>query len=286
MAIGPRLEFRQSQSLVMTPQLRQAIKLLQYSNLEAAAYVEEELERNPLLERDEHSEQVREVAAPDQRTETLDGLDASDLLRREKLPDAVEADHSNSFDAGSLGDGAPAFSREGGSGRGFDGDERSADDLAEAPRCLRDHLAEQLRLGFTDPVDRLIGAHLITLLDPAGRVAIDSASLADAMGTEPARVERVRADMQRFDPPGLFARDLRECLAAQLADRNRLDPAMQALLDNLDLLGRRELRRLMELCDVDAEDLAQMITEIRALDPKPGAGVRHRLADRHPARRA
>jgi RNA polymerase sigma-54 factor len=271
MAIGPRLEFRQSQSLVMTPQLRQAIKLLQYSNLEAAAYVEEELERNPLLERDEHSEQVREVAAPDQRTETLDGLDASDLLRREKLPDAVETDHTNSFDAGSLGDGAPAFSREGGSGRGFDGDERSSDDLAEAPRCLRDHLAEQLRLGFTDPVDRLIGAHLITLLDPAGRVAIDSASLADAMGTEPARVERVRADMQRFDPPGLFARDLRECLAAQLADRNRLDPAMQALLDNLDLLGRREMRRLMELCDVDAEDLAQMITEIRALDPKPGA---------------
>jgi RNA polymerase sigma-54 factor len=87
MAIGPRLEFRQSQTLVMTPQLRQAIKLLQFSNLEVAAYVEEELERNPLLERDERAEVLPEYSAPDQRTETLAGLDASDLIRREKLPD-------------------------------------------------------------------------------------------------------------------------------------------------------------------------------------------------------
>jgi RNA polymerase sigma-54 factor len=256
----------------MTPQLRQAIKLLQYSNIEAAAYVEEELERNPLLERDERSDEVGEFTAPDQRIENLEGLDAADLLRREKLPDVAEADHSNSFDAGSLGDGAAAFSREGGGGsRGFEDDERGPDDLAEAPRSLRDHLAEQLRLGFPDMVDRLIGAHLISLLDPAGRVVIDSAAFADALGTEPARVEQVRAQMQRFDPPGLFARDLRECLAAQLADRNRLDPAMQALLDNLDLLAKRDLRRLMELCDVDAEDLSDMIGEIRALDPKPGS---------------
>ncbi len=271
MAIGPRLEFRQSQSLVMTPQLRQAIKLLQFSNLEVTAYVEEELERNPLLERDDASETLREHVAPDQRSEALEGLDAADLLRREKLPDMVEADHANSFDAGSLGDGAPAFSRERGSASGFDGEDRGMDDLAATPRCLREHLAEQLRLGFDDPVDRLIGAHLITLLDAAGRVSIDSASLADALGAEPAQVERVRTEMQRFDPTGLFARDLRECLAAQLADRNRLDPAMQALLDNLDLLARRDLKRLQELCDVDAEDLADMIAEIRALDPKPGA---------------
>ena len=115
----------------------------------------------------------------------------------------------------------------------------------------------------------MIGAHLIALLDPAGRVAVDSATLADALGIEPARVESVRSRMQRFDPAGLFARDLRECLSAQLADRNRLDPAMQALLDNLDLLARRDLRRLRELCDVDAEDLAGMIAEIRMLDPKP-----------------
>ena len=271
MSIGPRLEFRQSQSLVMTPQLRQAIKLLQFSNLEVAAYVEEELERNPLLERDDRAEGVPEYAAPDQRKESLEGLDAADLLRQEKLPDVVEADHTNSYDSGGASDGAAAFSRDGGSGRAFEGDDRGPDDLREAPRSLREHLAEQLRLGFTDRVDRLIGAHLISLLDPAGRVTVCSTALGEALGIEPARVEGVRVRMQRFDPPGLFARDLRECLAAQLADRDRLDPAMQALLDNLDLLARRDLRRLRELCDVDAEDLADMIGEIRALDPKPGA---------------
>ena len=274
MSIGPRLEFRQSQSLVMTPQLRQAIKLLQFSNLEVAAYVEEELERNPLLERDERTDTVREAMAPDQRNEApgaLAGLDASDLLRQQKLPDAVEADHANSYDAGGPGDGAAAFTRDGGGGRGFEGDDRGPDDLREAPRSLREHLAEQLRLGFPDRVDQLVGAHLISLLDPAGRVTVCSTALGEALGIEPARIERVRCKMQSFDPAGLFARDLRECLAAQLADRNRLDPAMETLLDNLDLLARRELRRLRELCGVDAEDLADMIGEIRALDPKPGA---------------
>jgi len=135
MAIAPRLDLRQSQTLVMTPQLRQAIKLLQYSNIEVAAFVEEELERNPLLERDERADAVPEHAAPDQRTETLEGLDAADLMRREKLPDVVEADHTNSFDAGSLSDGAAAFSRDGG-GRGFDTDDRGVDDFAEAPSDL------------------------------------------------------------------------------------------------------------------------------------------------------
>lgn len=270
MAIGPRLEFRQSQALVMTPQLRQAIKLLQFSNLEVAAYVEEELERNPLLERDDRADSHLELPAPDQRTETLANLDAADMLHQEKLPDMVEADHTNSYDAGSLGDSAPAFSRDGG-GRGFETDDRGPDDLAEAPRSLREHLAEQLRLGFPDRIDRFIGAHLISLLDPAGRVTVESADLARALGVDVSRVETVRTRMQRFDPPGMFARNLRECLAAQLADLNRLDPAMQALLDNLELVAQRDLRRLREVCGVDAEDLADMLTELRALDPKPGA---------------
>src|SRR5207245_4273078 len=119
--------------------------------------------------------------------------------------------------------------------------------------------------------DRLIGAHLIALLCPAGRLTADPVAVAAALGVEPARVEAVRSRMMCFDPVGLFARDLAECLGAQLAERNRLDPAMQALLDNLELLARRELRRLMVTCGVDAEDLAQMIAEIRQLDPKPAA---------------
>lgn len=269
MAIGPRLEFRQTQSLVMTPQLRQAIKLLQFTNLEAAAFVEEELERNPLLERDERTDVAPELPAPDQRPEALSDLDAVTLLRREELPDAVEADHTNSFDPGGTADGFQGTAPRGGRD---DTDDRGIDDLVAAPRSLRNHLGEQLRLTFPDHGDRLIGAHLIALMDPAGRVTATNQDLARALGVEEARVDQIRARMMRFDPAGLFAPNLRECLAAQLADRNRLDPAMEALLDNLELLARRDLRALMHLCAVDAEDLSQMIAEIRQLDPKPGAG--------------
>ena len=274
MAMGPRLEFRQTQSLVMTPQLRQAIKLLQFTNLEAAAFVEEELERNPLLERDERPDVLPERPALDQGPETLEGMDTASLLSREKLPDTMEPDHGNSFDAGSAADGSPFEASYAGATRGArdPGDERGIDDIIEAPRNLRSYLSEQLRLSFSDPVDRIVGAHLIALLDPAGRVSASTAALAQAMGLEEARVASVRERMMRFDPSGLFAPDLRTCLAAQLAERNRLDPAMQALLDNLDMLARRDMRGLMAVCGVDAEDLTDMAAELRRLDPKPGAG--------------
>jgi RNA polymerase sigma-54 factor len=132
-------------------------------------------------------------------------------------------------------------------------------------------LGEQLRLSFSDPVERLIGAHLIALLDPAGRLTAQPTSIAEALGISLERVEHVRTRLQRFDPVGLFCVDLRECLAVQLAERNRLDPAMATLLDNLEMLARREQRRLMALCGVDAEDFADMVAELRQLDPKPGA---------------
>ena len=276
MAMGPRLEFRQTQSLVMTPQLRQAIKLLQFTNVEAAAFVEEELERNPLLERDERADTNPEQPALDQRPETLDTLDAAALLHGEKLPDSVEPDGGNSFDPGTAADGAgydsPYSSVRGTAPTREPGDDRGIDDLVEAPRNLRTHLTEQLRLSFADPVDRIVGAQFIGLLDPAGRVAVTDAELAAALGIAECRVASVRERMMRFDPSGLFAPDLRTCLAAQLAERNRLDPAMQALLDNLGLLARRDLKALMAACEVDAEDMADMIAELRRLDPKPGAG--------------
>jgi RNA polymerase sigma-54 factor len=279
MAIAPRLDLRQSQTLVMTPQLRQAIKLLQYSNVEVTAFVDEELERNPLLERDETVDTPpAERAALDQllpRAETVG--DASDAARADVLPSDAAApldmDHAETYDPGGPADGPPlsgSMDSRGGS-LDFSADDRGIDDFADARPPLRDFLGEQLRLGFTDPVERMIGAHLIALLSPAGRLTAEPAAIAAAMGLPLERIEDVRHRMMRFDPPGLFARDLKECLAAQLADKNRLDPAMQALLDNLELLARRDMRRLLALCGVDSEDLAEMIGEIRALDPKPGA---------------
>ena len=288
MAIGPRLDIRQSQSLVMTPQLRQAIKLLQFNNIEAAAFVEEELERNPLLERDEYGgldSPIGERAALDQREPSTaaqenqaesawdsgtPARDTADAVAAETLPaDApLDAEAAESYDPGGAGDGAAS---PGGGSQSFDDDDRSIDDFAEKAATLREHLGEQLRLSFNDPQQRLIGAYLIALLEPTGRLSATPAALAQALGTSVDAVEAVRARMMRFDPTGMFALDLRECLAVQLAEKNRLDPAMAALLDNLELLAKRDLKRLMQICEIDAADLTDMIAEIRRLDPKPGA---------------
>jgi RNA polymerase sigma-54 factor len=263
----------------MTPQLRQAIKLLQYSNIEVASFIEEELERNPLLERDESAELPNgERAAPDQMPERIsDGADAAQRAQAETLPSEMsaplDADLGETYDAGGVADGAPltpAIMGRGGASD-FDADERGIEDVADDRRPLREYLGEQLRLSFADPVDRMIGAHLIALLCPAGRLTADPAAIASAMAVSLERVEAVRARMMRFDPVGLFARNLRECLAAQLAEQDRLDPAMATLLDNLDMLARRDLRRLASICEVDPDDLSEMIAEIRSLDPKPGA---------------
>jgi RNA polymerase sigma-54 factor len=270
MTIGPRLEIRQSTALVITPQLRQAIKLLQLSNLDLAAFVAEEIERNPLLERDEGQEvSGAELPAPDQRGDPLPAeADAAARVGSDMLPAPetapLDAEHAETYDAGGPADGAQRH------GSTFEADERGIENVAEGPVSLREHLSEQLRLAFTLPAERLVGAHLIALLDPAGRLSAEPAALASALGASLAEVERVRARMLQFDPVGCFARDLSECLAAQLAERNRLDPAMAALLGHLDLLARREMRQLMVICGVDAEDLADMIAELRRLDPKPG----------------
>ena len=279
MALIPRLDLRQSQTLVMTPQLRQAIQLLQFNNLEAATFVDAELERNPLLERDESNDNPDlERAALDQvaprneaATDTSVAVQADTLPAEGAAP--LDTDYSENYDAGGVSDGAPGMNRIEGSGgnQSFDGDDRGIDDLAGARMPLREYLGEQLRLSFNDPVDRMVGAHLIALICPAGRLTAAPADIASAMNLPLERVEDVRHRMMGFDPPGLFARDLAECLAAQLREKNRLDPAMQTLLDNLPLLAARETRKLMGLCGVDAEDMAEMIAEIRALDPKPAA---------------
>lgn len=273
MAIGPRLDLRQSQTLVMTPQLQQAIKLLQLSNVEVAAFVEEELERNPLLERDERGDgPALERPAPDQMPASAAG-DAAVPEVAETLHDesgqtasnALDAEGAETYDPGGPSDGGR------GAGPGFEDEQSGIENIAEGGATLREHLGEQLRLSFADGTDRLIGAYLIALLEPSGRLSAAPEALAHAMGASLEHVEAVRAQMMRFDPTGMFARDLRECLAVQLAERNRLDPAMATLLDNLELLARRDHKQLMQLCEVDAADLTDMIAELRRLDPKPGA---------------
>jgi RNA polymerase sigma-54 factor len=284
MALSQRLDLRQTQALVMTPQLQQAIKLLQMSNLELTVFVDQELEQNPLLERDESDPDTRESVVvdlaggasetpPPARSEQA-GLGAGDPPL---AGEDVDLWHAS---AGSEGEGdvdlagdPDAWRQSGGrhdeAGLGMAG---FAQGVA-GPANLRDHLIAQLGLEIEDLGDRMIGAYLIDLLDDAGYLTDDLAGAAALLGCPLARVEAVLARLQRFDPPGVFARSLSECLALQLRERNRLDPAMQALLDNLPLLAARETGTLMRLCGVDAADLAEMIAEIRSLDPKPGLAL-------------
>ncbi|GEO81543.1 RNA polymerase factor sigma-54 [Pararhodospirillum oryzae] len=286
MVMSPRLDLRQSQTLVMTPQLQQAIKLLQLSNLDLAAYVDQELERNPLLERSDAEPATQPVERPEERP------DGAETVLLDLTPGSVdEAPVDQDFNTARDEDGPATSGWEeaaeggfataspwgpGGEGGAFEGEDPLERLAADGP-TLREHIEAQIVLDLPAPADRLIAAHLLGMLDDAGYLIGTTAEAATALGCAQEEVERVLGRLQAMDPPGLFARSLRECLALQLADRNRLDPAMVALLDHLDVLARRDLASLRGLCGVDAEDLAEMIAEIRALDPKPALRFEHGL---------
>jgi RNA polymerase sigma-54 factor len=290
MAVTQRLDLRQHQSLVMTPQLQQAIKLLQLSNVELAAYVEAELERNPLLERDE-SEEGDEGAKSgvDSDVEAVSARadsDTHDLTSGESLPSSNEApldtDFENNYDNSRADDGLAGGdfgSPISGTGGTFEGDDRGLEQRLSERTTLRQHLLDQLNLDVRDPAERIIGLHLVEMLDDSGYLTGDLADLAERLGCAVSIIEAVLGKLQRFDPPGVFARNLRECLALQLAERDRLDPAMAAMLDNLPLLAKRDFTALRKLCGVDDEDLAEMIAEIKALNPKPAESYDFEVAE-------
>jgi RNA polymerase sigma-54 factor len=265
----------------MTPQLLQAIKLLQLSNLDLATYVETELEKNPLLDRDEGEEpappaEAEPAESPFAEGETKSEDWLSDRLEtsREAIEQRMDTDLDNVFpDDGPAAPAAPeshAYSEWSSVGGGGHDADYNLESFVAAEATLADHLATQLLLAVSDPSDRLIGRYLIDLVDEAGYIAGDLAEAADKLGAPLARVEAVLAVLQTFDPPGVCARNLAECLAIQLKERDRFDPAMQALVAHLDLLAKREFAALKKICAVDDEDLSDMIAEIRRLEPRPG----------------
>ena len=277
--VGPKLELRQGQSLVMTPQLQQAIKLLQLSNVELAEYCEAELEKNPLLERDDR-EAVPLSDTPENVAEGGSTERADVALSRDdfsKTSDMDEAAHDNVYDSGET----PRKSAEGPqsgsltdwttvkSGNVYDGEDGLEASVA-ADATLKDHLEKQLSIAALLPEDRMILLALIDVVDETGYLRADLTDVADRLGCEIEDVQAVLGVLQGFDPVGVGARDLAECLSLQLQAKDRLDPAMQAMLTRLDLVARRDMPQLTHLCGVDAEDISDMIAEIRQLNPKPG----------------
>ena len=284
MAVTQRLQLRQSQALVMTPQLMQAIKLLQLSNLDLTSYVEGELERNPLLERDSESDVAGEPDAPQPEAAPEGDAQTGDWMGEdlETSRTALEAQLGTRLDNVFPEDSGQTMPREGnetlpapsewagtGSGGAEHGD-YNLEAFVSTETTLADHLAEQLSMAITDPARRMIGQFLIDMVDEAGYLAGDLQTVAQKLGAPMAEVEAVLAIVQGFDPAGVCARNLNECLRLQLWERDRFDPAMQALVENLPMLANRQLAALKKICGVDDEDLADMISEIRRLNPKPG----------------
>jgi RNA polymerase sigma-54 factor len=283
MALSPRIELRQSQLLVMTPQLMQAIKLLQLSNLDLVAYVEAELERNPLLERaegdDDGGGDAPEAGGAEERTTASDGVEwlETSLEGGEAIEAKLDTDLGNIYqdDHGRAAqETAPAMPADSWSAAPtratVSSDDYNLEAFVAGEKSLADHLSDQLGVASADPALRLVGQAIISELDEMGYLRTDLAEIAGRLGAAPEIAERALTLIQGFEPSGVGARDLAECLSIQLRERDRYDPAMAALVRNLDLVARRDHAALMKLCRVDGEDLAEMLAELRALNPKPG----------------
>lgn len=290
-------------SLVMTPQLQQAIKLLQLSNLDLKAYVEQELEQNPMLEKDDGGDDATAPSDPPALESSVDSIDddgegwdevggapempdSMDLSSTESMPDIgetpLDTDYENVWTdeapAAAPSMNGEAFANWGGGGGGsFEENDFSVEQTLCQQPSLHDHLRDQLNIDIPDPVDRMIGIHLIDMVDEAGRLTGDLADVSQLLNCGLERVEATLQKLQSFDPPGVFARGLTECLALQLRELNRLDPIMQTLLDNLDLYSKRDFAGLKKLCGVDGDELAEMMDEIKHLNPKPGLVFDHNV---------
>ena len=273
MALGQRLEMRQGQSLVMTPQLQQAIKLLQLSNVELAEYCEQELEKNPLLERDENAVAAeREAPKVETTDEPLEAALARDDPGKCEDLDTARDDFREGEEAlpASMPSSPLADYSTVKSSQRFEGDEDLLESTVADGGTLKDYLLDQLAIAALNGERRLICVSLIDAVDEAGYLRADLDEVAARLGTERAIVEEVLIVLQGFDPVGIGARDLAECLSIQLKEKDRFDPAMATMIGRLDLVAKRDTAQLAHLCGVDAADVADMIAEIRDLSPKPG----------------
>lgn len=273
--VGMKQEMRQSQQLVMTQQLQQSIKLLQLSSIELQEYIDTEIEKNPLLAREEGDDQRDEPASSSDDETAVEtskeekeiNVSDDDYSAAESLDDA---DYSNDWE----GDETRVSASEHSGGGGFSeaGDGPDIDNAAASDKTLREHLLEQIHMDITDPGELLIAEKLADMLDDAGYLREDVGPLAETLGATKEEVEAVIAKLQQLEPVGVFARSLAECIKLQLADMDRLDPLMETFLDNLDMMGRGELAGLKKKCGVEDEDFAEMLADIRRCNPKPGLG--------------
>ncbi len=274
MALSPRLEFRQAQSLTLTPQLMQSIRLLQLSHLELNQFVETELLRNPLLEREDGGDGDDGAEPPERPAEISayeDTVDRGDRIQdAASIADGYDTAVENVFPDQAAQDQLNPQSRLDRNGASEGSDAPDLDQFVASRPQLSEHLERQANMILRTQGDRMIARHLIDGLNEAGYLLVEPETLAEQLGADLADVEAVLGALQGCDPVGVFARNVSECLALQLRDRNRLDPIMQRLLDNLPMIAEHNMAGLMRAIGCDREDLIDMLAEIRRLDPRPG----------------
>ena len=264
MGLAPRLDLRQTQSLVMTPQLQQAIKLLALSNLEVESFIAEEIEKNPLLEAaPDEAGPAEPPPAEAEASPEIDGGGGEAALDID--PNAENLHQDSASDAMRGQDGGLSAGGEAGGG----GEAPDFDSFAGAELSLQEHLLGQAG-ALLSGAELAIATSLIEQLEETGYLAVPLREIALRLGVPLDEVERVLGIVQGFDPAGVAARSLAECLALQAKEADRYDPAMARLIDNLDYVAKGNLAALRRICGVDEEDLADMIRELRAYDPKPG----------------
>jgi RNA polymerase sigma-54 factor len=256
------LNLKQQQNLVMTPQMQQAVKLLQMSNIELQAYLEEEMVQNPLLEKQETEPEIESSETQEE--------DSSLREQSDSPPETVHEDAHADFDAGHK------MADIGAGGTHHFGDELpDFQDTLVKPKSLREHLNEQLHIEAETLLEKSIGTLLIDRLDESGYLRDDPSTLAQQIGCSQTTLDQTLTRLKTFDPTGVFAHDLAECLALQLDEQGELTKSFQILLQNLPLLAQHDYKKLSRICGVDEAELSEMTTLLRTLNPRPSSRFDH-----------
>ncbi|PPR80022.1 MAG: RNA polymerase sigma-54 factor 2 [Alphaproteobacteria bacterium MarineAlpha2_Bin1] len=281
MTISQRQEIKQTQSLVMTPQLQQAIKLLQLTNIEINEFVGQEIERNPLLELADPSKPERGDGKIEEVQNNIisEKMDTATLASKDDLPDSndepLDINYNEYLEENGVNSNSSSYEQSSSWGtqsskvNHIDYSD-SLEQVIEDKINLTDHLLEQLNADISDPGERLIGYNIIHMLDSAGYFKSDISTVSEIIGCDESKTFEVLEKLKKFDPVGVFARDLSECLTLQLKEKNRFDPIIERLIENLDLLAKHDEKALLQKCGVSLEELIEMVEEIKSLNPKPG----------------
>ena len=268
MAVTPKLEIKQSQSLLMTPQLRQAISLLQLNNIELSELVAKELEQNPFLEKEDDR-----LASAEIHEQTIDDYDQIPQSSEEEVY-TDDVDYNNTFD--DSGSDCAGYEPSWTDYTSYNKRSSNADDdfdyLEERTtkqESVYELLDRQINTCFATPKDKLTASRMVSFLDGAGYFSKDLKELSTQTHLSQEYLQKILQKLQTFEPAGIFATSLKECLSIQLADKNRLDSMMRCFLDNLDLVAQGDFKKLKKLCQANDEDIDSMLTDIKSLDPKP-----------------